>query len=416
MHHPRRIGLALEVHALYKQHAEVFAGIQRYADERGWETVIDDWSEVTLASSGATRPPYDGVIARVNDRSHDLLVQTDRWGVPLVNVQRTSLVYDRLPGVFPDFKEMGRLRAEHLLSRGLRHFAHLTVSGRPVDQLMDEGFSEAIREAGYSVERCELSPTWGNELSDYQQSLETIRRWMDTWRLPIGVAVVTDMFARQLVTLCHERHWRVPGDVAIVGGNNEEKLCEMPRPSLTSIEIGYERVGYEAARLLERLMDEADARRSAGQKAVTHDPQRAPNHISLKPVGIVVRESTDFYAAEDELVTRALAYIARQSHTSLSVGDVADSLGVSSKTLQNRFREALNRSVAREIRRVRIEKAKRELADSNHSIEEIARRSGFASRTRLYEVFRRELDVTPSAYRKQRKLAGKAGRHAKAPV
>lgn len=406
---PRRIGLSLEIYLLYKQHAELFAGIQRYADEQGWETVIDDWAEVTLDSATKGHRPYDGVIARVNSLSLELVEAAAKLGVPLINVQAGSPARDQLPGVFPDFEEVGRLRLEHLQSRGFRQFACLSVSGNVPEKQQAAGFIAAARDAGHQVAVLNLPANWGESRSSYQKAMDQISRWMDAWALPMGVGMATDVNARLVVKMCQERGWRIPVDVAIVGGMNEERLCEQPRPSLSSVEVGYDRVGYEAARLLDDMMEAAEQDKSQHRtKPAALDPVK-PTHIILPPVGVVVRESTDFYAVDDELVRKAMTYISDKFHTILEVDDVAQAVGVSPKTLQNRFSATLKRTVAQEIRRVRIERAKRELAGSDCSIGDIATRAGFTSRTRLYEVFKREVGVTPSAYRNQRWSEGTSG-------
>jgi LacI family transcriptional regulator len=201
-----------------------------------------------------------------------------------------------------------------------------------------------------------------------------------------------------VIQICRRRGWRVPGDVAIIAGTNEELVCEHPRPSLTSVEIGYERIGYEAASLLDQLMNNrAKGRRSKKADAI-------PQHIILPPVGLVVRESTDFYAVDDEVVAQALRFIAENSHRDINVDDVAKALALHPRTLQRRFRDVVKWPIVEEIRRVRIERAKRELTQSEQSIEQIARAVGFGDGMRMYEVFRRVVGFTPSAYRKQRQM------------
>ena len=164
------------------------------------------------------------------------------------------------------------------------------------------------------------------------------------------------------------------------------------RPSLTSVEIGHERIGYEAARLLDQLMDEKDR----GAKTFSVE------HIMLPPQGLVVRESTDFFAVKDSLVASALEVIAGQSHRSIGPSDVAKAVSTELRTLQRRFSKYLGRPIAAEIRRVRIERARRELTQTDRPIANISRDVGFGEPMRMYEVFVRELGVTPSEYRKQR--------------
>ena len=135
------------------------------------------------------------------------------------------------------------------------------------------------------------------------------------------------------------------------------------------------------------------------------DGKAAPKkHLLLPPSGLVVRESTDFFAVKDPLVAAALAYISANSHRRIGPDKVAAAVNAETRTLQMRFRKFLNRPIAAEIRRVRIERAKRELAQGDHRLSQIARDVGFGETMRMYEVFRRELGITPSEYRKQRRL------------
>jgi LacI family transcriptional regulator len=206
---------------------------------------------------------------------------------------------------------------------------------------------------------------------------------------PVGVYVGQEVCGRMVVQAAHRRGWRIPEDVAIVAGKNQEILCERPRPSLTSVEIGYDRIGYAAAELLGRLM--------AGHAAPAAPIRRAPH-------GLFVRESTDFFAVEDPIVAAALTFISANSHRRIGPDDVADAVGVETRTLQNYFRRTIQRPIATEIRRVRIERAKRELAQSDRTLGMIARDVGFGTIERLYEVFRRELGIAPGEYRLQRRL------------
>lgn len=405
---PRRIGLALDVHLLYKHHTDTFAGFKRFADERRWHTVLDDWIVETLATSKRGRPAYDGVVARVSADHGSLVDATAKAGIPLVNVMAGSPFFAALPGVYPDFDQAGRLRAEHLVSRGFCRLAFMASMESKPYQLQAAGFAAAAAAAGCPVTLLDMSATWGDTLPLYRKNLARMRAWMNEWELPMGLGVSNDNFGRLVAQMVDDRGWRVPEDVAIVGGLNEEKICETSRPTLSSVDVGYERVGYDAGRLLERLMDEADVARSRKTKSLlgrrSVSPTADPIHIVVPPVGVVARESTDFYAANDDLVAQAHAFIAAQCHKHITVAEIAAKLCVAPRTLQNRFTEVLRRTVADEIRRVRLEKAKRELTGSDRSIHEIAARAGFSCNTRMTEVFKRELGVTPRRYRQQRTI------------
>ena len=392
---PRRVALMLDLRWPLKRHAAIFAGTQRYADEHGWESIIDEFVPEQLQEQAGRTLPYDGVIGRVTAKLSQL---GRRLHLPMVNVWFSSPVRNELPGVFHDPTAVGRLGAEHLLSRGLRRFAVLTRNDH-AQREEATAFRAAVEAAGFPclIERLPLVPS--RNYAAWKKTEQQVDACMQRWEPPIGVSICTEIMGRLVVQLCHQRGWRVPGDVAILAGMNEETLCIHPRPSLSSMEIGYERIGYEAARLLGELMN-----RKGKNRQETSPSRSRPKHIVLPPEGLIVRESTDFYAVEDELVAQALQFIAANSHRQINSDDLAQSLNVHPRTLQRRFRRVIDWPIADEICRVRMERAKRELAFSDRDFAEIARVVGFGDRARLYDAFRRELGITPSLYRKQRRL------------
>ena len=382
----RHIALMLDLQWPYTRHAEVFAGIQRYAEERGWVTIIDEFVHDTLRRKQRAADRYDGIIARAN---RPLARHAAARGVPVVNVWPSAPVRHLLPGVFPDSTEVGRVVAEHLLARGFRAFATLTSPKNADNELEVDEFARLVREAGFGCAPAFVPQDPYRDLSHWKSAVRLIDRAMTAWNPPVGVYVGQEAYGRLVVQAAQRRGWRVPADVSIVAGKNEETLCEQPRPSLTSIEIGYDRIGYAAAGLLDRLM--------SGEPAPA-DPVR------LAPLGLVVRESTDFFAVENPTVAAALAYIAAHGHRPIGPDDVARAVRTETRTLQNYFQKAIQRPIATEIRRVRIERAKRELAQSDRGLAAIAQDVGFGTIQRLYEVFRREVGSSPGEYRKQRQL------------
>ncbi|CAN5285689.1 DNA-binding transcriptional regulator [soil metagenome] len=384
MNKQRRVAVMLDLEWPYKRHTGIFAGMQEYALAHNWDTIIDEFVHHTLQSLPSKSVPYDGIFARVNQ---PLAVQAKRLRIPLVNVWASSPARAQVPGVYPDATEAGRLCAEHLMARGFRNFASLITQKNQIEVQIDNELKRIVVTAGHSFTTEKASHTPSQNLAFWRKTEALVARGMDRWKLPIGVYVGTEMIGRLVVQMCRRRGWRVPEDVAIIAGQNQETMCEYPRPSLSSIEIGYERIGSEAARLLDGLMNGAE-------------PPNEP--ILMPPHSLVLRESTDFFAIKDELVASALAFISANSHRRIGPNDVARAVGAETRTLQNYFRKVLQRSIAAEIRRVRIERAKRELAQTVRPLAEIAHDVGFGNMQRLYEVFLREVGVTPSAYRSER--------------
>jgi len=383
---PHRVAFMLDLEWPYKRHTGIFAGAQRYAQERGWESTIDEYVAENLPARRTRSIPYDGVIGRVTGK---LAERAARLGLPVVNVWYTSPVWRRLPGIFPDYAAVGRLRAEHLLARGLRRFAGLGREGRG-SRIEVTAFQATVSKAGFPCDTVKLSLHPRRTYASWRKHQQRIDSLISKWLPPIGVFASSEEVGRMIAQMCRQRGWRVPHDVAIIAGMNEESLCEYPRPSLTSVEIGYERIGYEAAQLLDRLMD-------------GDTPPTEP--VLIPPQGLVVRESTDFFAVEDPVMSAALEFIAANSqHHQIGAVDVAAAVNIGLRTLQRQFRKYLDRPITAEIQRVRIERAKRELAQSKRPIYEIARDVGFGRAMRMYEVFRRELGVTPREYRKKRRM------------
>ncbi len=388
-----RVAIMLDLQWPFKRHSEVFAGVQRYAEEHGWVSIIDEFAHDTIRRKRSAAERYDGIVARAN---HPLARQASKFGVPVVNVWPSSPARHLLPGVFPDSTETGRLVAEHLLARGFRTFATLTSPKNVDNELEVAEFTRVVREAEFGCASAYIPQHPQRDLSHWRKTVQLIDRAMSRWTPPVGVYVGQEVYGRMVVQAGHRRGWRIPDDVAVVAGKNQETLCEHPRPSLTSVEVGYDRIGYAAAELLARLM--------AGQA-----PPLAP--IRLPPHGLVVRESTDFFAVDHPVVAAALAYISAHSHRRIGPDDVAAAVGAETRTLQNYFRATIQRPIATEIRRVRIERAKRELAQSDRPLDAIARDVGFGNIQRLYEVFRRELGVSPGEYRSQRVSKGGVRSH-----
>jgi LacI family transcriptional regulator len=377
----RRVALMLELHWPYRRHLDVFLGTQRYAQQRGdWECFVDEFADRHLGPPEARR--YDGIIARAGSLTAR---RARRARVPVVNVWHNSPAKG-LAGVYPDFVRSGALAAAHLRERGLRRFACLMVPSNKTHAALHQGFQAALARAGYDCV-VNAAPSDQQEGSEriWERFQHALERWIASWQPPIGVLVgFNDFTARYLADTCRRLGRRVPEDVALVVADNDLPICLQPPPSLTGIDLGYERVGYEAARLLERLM--------RGR----HAPA-AP--VAVPPAGIVARQSTDFFAAEDELVVAAMRFIAAHLAEPIGVDDVALAVHASRRTLERRFQATAGRSVFAEIRRLRLQRAQRMLLDTDLPIKQIAHASGFGSNMQMYQVFMRFVRVAPTTFR-----------------
>lgn len=401
-----RVALMLDLHYSLKHHTAVFAGAMDYADEHHWQTFVDEYAGDTLPATADAELPYDGVIARATKK---LIDRAEKLQLPVVNVYYSSPHRARLPGVFPDNPAIARIAAEHLLTRGFIRFAALTAKEDLVRSEQCHLLQQLVEQSGYTCSVCQVSCGPNETPARWKQTKQALSSWMDTWEPPIAVFLGAEFISQTVVQLCRSRGWRIPQDVAIVAGRNEDSFCQFCRPPVTSVEIGYERIGYEAARLLDQLMAKRGRSRSS-PKAAGARPQltrKKPQHKFVPPQGLIPRESTDFYTTKDPDVAKALAFIAENSHRPIRVDDIAAAVALETRTLRNRFEKHLGRTMVDEIRRVRIERAKRELVQGDATMTEIAHAVGFRDANRMYEVFAREVGVSPTQFRKERRVSTK---------
>ena len=383
---PRRIAISLELEWGYKRHLEVYAGCQKYADEVGWDCSINPAADRMLKSkTGAVL--YDGVIARATT---SLALAARRAGVPLVNVWVNSPAKG-LPSVFADFEASGAMAAEHLRARGFRRFGYLGFLRDIDSRLQLRGFRNSVREAGFSctVHRISSNSVEG-QAHGWTQFVAGLEKWIDSWELPIGIFVCQDMFCRFLIDVCRSKGLHVSQDVAIIGTHNEQEICNAPAPSLTSIDLGYGQIGYRAAALLDRLMSDSP-------------PPAEPELVA--PAELVSRQSTDVYAANDPLVARALRFIAENSHRRIQVKHVASAVATTRRTLERKFADSIGRTIAVEITRLRIERAKRRMVETDASMKDVALEAGFRTADHFGKVFARVEGITPSQFREAHQKA-----------
>ncbi|MEM7234220.1 MAG: substrate-binding domain-containing protein [Planctomycetota bacterium] len=378
-----RVAISVDLTWSLRRHTDIFAGIARYAESRSdWRYVVDDFAAHTMRQAKGRPRPYDGMIGAVTP---ELASEATRRRLPLVNVWANSSE-KRTPSVLPDYSRVGALVAEHFLGRGLRRMMCLIRRRDVPDRLVAESVKRHFEAAGGACELVRVAREFAHTVPRWNETRTLIENWILRTQKPAGIFAGVDLLGRHVAELCSRHDVFVPEDVAIIAGHNEPTLCLYPSPALTSVEYGYDRVGFEAAILLDRLLRNGQTRASS---------------ILVPPTELVVRGSSDFVYAEEEVITAALIFVGRAATRRIDVSDVAEAASVSRRTLEKRFEKHLGRSVAAEIRRVRLEHAKRLLRVQETPIGEIARVVGFGSSQSFARVFRREVGVSPREYRAQ---------------
>jgi LacI family transcriptional regulator len=215
---------------------------------------------------------------------------------------------------------------------------------------------------------------------------DEIGRWLLSLPRPVGVMACYDIRARHVLDACRRVGLAVPDQVAVIGVDNDEFLCNLAEPPLSSVAPDTRRTGYEAAALLDRLMSGRE--RPRGQA------------IFVEPLGVVARRSTDVLAVGDPDVSAAVRFIREHACQGIAVKDLLARVPLSRRVLEGRFRKLLGRTPHEEIARIRFERVRQLLRETRLPLEEVARRSGFRNAEYLSTAYRREFGTAPSVYRK----------------
>src|SRR5262245_33800370 len=360
----------------------VIRGIAHFAEKHThWHLLIDprDHEQRSAVPDGWQG---DGIIARVTNRIQ--WQQIREKNLPVVNVDDVYAGLRGVGAVITDESERARLALEHLVARGFRKFAYFAPPSNRYSKNRGESFKRAVKEVGYECHEYLPGYRAGRKIGWTEQQ-RRVNRWLASLPRPIAILAVDAHHARQLAEICHFAGVRIPDEVAILAGDTDDLLCEVSTPPLSSISVACERLGHEAAAMLNRMI---------GGQAPPKQPMLIPPH------GVVSRQSTDVLSIDDPTVVRALRYIHTHAHHGIVVNDVLREVPISRRSLEIQFRSYLGRSPAEEIRRIRLDRGRQLLGRRGLSITEIALACGFSNATRFGVAFRKCFGTTPRSFRK----------------
>ena len=374
--------IALAFPAAVPHLGRVLRGIAEYAQRHArWTFVLSPETFVMRLQSLKGWGGH-GVIALIDTKAEAQAAR--KLGVPVVNLSG-ALRDAGLPRVMVDHQAVGRLAAEHLLERGFRRFAYYGVRDLWYARQRRGAFIERLKRDGRQCSVHEV-PSSIIDRQPWHHGQQQLASWLKTLELPVGLMACTDQRAQMVTETCRRLGLDVPGDVAIIGVDNDEITCRFCVPPLSSVSRNGNTVGYEAAALLDRLM--------SGKRPPAGD-------VLIAPDGVVKRRSTDVVAVDDPHVAAAIRFIREHVSECFGVDQVAAALPVSRRYLEHRFRRHLGCTPHQYICRVRVERAKQLLGGAEKmKLKHIATACGFNDPMRLRLVFERITSMTPREYRR----------------
>lgn len=386
-----RVALIVETSLAYGR--AVMRGINRYIVANGpWSIYLE------LHDLFAPPPAWladwngDGIISRSTTPELAEIILSK--GIPAVDMTDRKL-FDGLNHLFTNNAVVGQLAAAHLTERGFRHFAFCGFTEHRWSRERREGFAAALNGIPHSSYECFETPWDSTSNFSWEEQQAAIAAWLSKLPKPVGIMACNDLRGQHVLDACRNLELAVPEAVAVIGVDNEELVCDLCDPPLSSVILNPEKIGYEGAALLDRLM--------AGDTS-------PPTTTFIDPLGIITRQSTDVLAIDDPQVALAVRLVRENACSGLAVSEILVSVPLSRSVLERRFRKYLGRSPQEELRETQWKRVKQLLAETDLTLEQIARSAGFPHPEYLSVAFKREQGMTPGAYRKQVQTNNEPGR------
>jgi LacI family transcriptional regulator len=354
----------------------ILAGFARFAKKKRWAVVFDfamvhQWSNESLQ--------VDGILCMIGPEPKAAEI-IKKMNVPTVVLnQGDEGLLENFPRVTIDDGACGQMAADYFLGLGYENFLTIGKNGRTFFRDRIKGFIEAVEAKGHDVKT-----VWLGESLSRARMKNPIEAALKSVSKPVAVFVPADVTSVHVISCALALGLHVPEEVSVLGTDNQEMICEYAPVPLSSIRAGITALGYEGAKLLDKVMN-GNARKAEAKV--------------LAPIEVIVRQSTNSVAVPDIRVARAIRFIADHLDQPIGVGKVASEVGLSRSQLGQLFRQHLDRTIIEEISRVRIEKAKSLLRTGNLSAKRVALACGFNSPNYFNNIFVQTTGTTPNKYR-----------------
>jgi LacI family transcriptional regulator len=384
---PRRtVALIIETSNSYAR--ELLRGIRAWGREHeAWAFRLVEQGRGAAVPAWLRRWPGDGIIARVENEAIAGALKATR--LPVVDVS-AALPEPAFPRVVTNSEAVTRLAAEHLLERGFTHFGYCGDPQFLWSAQRRKYFETHLRKRGMSCSEFDPRkiPT-GTTTAEGEVS--SIARWLAQLPKPVGVLACYDIRGQQVLEACRLAQLAVPEEVAVIGVHNDELLCELCDPPLTSVIPNARRAGFLAAGLLARMM-QGD-----------HVP---PQVHYVEPIGVAARQSTDAVAVTEPKISAVVRFIRDHAAERITVSDVLRAVPMARTLLERKFKQFFGHTPHEYIQRVRLDRAKMLLNSTDLPVGAIAERLGFEYSEYLSVAFKRATGLTPKSYRASHRAGG----------
>ncbi|TWT35635.1 Xylose operon regulatory protein [Posidoniimonas corsicana] len=370
---------------------DLLRGVASYADKFGpWNLLIEPHH------SPATRtiPPAwraDGLIARISTplQFQRLVSQ----GAPVVDVGDFYTEADETDSVITDFRAWAESAVDHFRSKGFESFAYFAPPSRDYSRRRGKAFAAVLEQQGLGCAQYRPGYRVGRQISP-EEYRRRVTRWLTQLETPVAVLTSDAVQGKSLIEVGIQAGLSIPDDVAVLAGDSDDLLCEICTPPLSSIEVASHRIGFEAAKRLAAMLRGAPA---SAEPAL------------IEPLRIYSRQSTDVLAIDDPMIVRALRFMQQNACRGIGVAEVLEAVPVTRRQLERLFKTKLGRLPAEELRRLRLERGRQLLVETELSIDQVAEAAGYAGATQFGTAFRNRYGATPLQFRRGAQPDGQGG-------
>ncbi|MCR5744313.1 MAG: DNA-binding transcriptional regulator [Bacteroidales bacterium] len=363
-------------------------GIIRYSNETG------QWVVCRMPPAYKRSLGLAGVIKWAKKWGADVVIGQFEKSDPVELFRRNGIVafaqdykakFDNIPNITGDYIKTGRMAADLYLHKGFRYFAFFGYQDVCWSDERCAGFRQRIEEAGfgdhfYVYDKQVIDNLWYYEAED-------LKKWLLSLPKPVAVMACDDNQGNALIEACNSAGVKIPSELSLIGVDNDEVICTLSNPTLSSIMVDIEQGGYETAQMAVRMIQ---------------DPSFQGSDITLQPKRIVHRVSTSAYATTDKDVLTALQFIRQNLHKKITVSDVLEQVPLSRRLLEVRFKKVLGESIYQYISKQRIGRFSELLLETNDAIQEIAYTMGEDDAKSICRRFKELKGCTPSEWRSQK--------------
>jgi LacI family transcriptional regulator len=358
---------------------QLIIGIARYSRINGPWSFYKEPTGLKSSIPRLTNWKPDGIIMRNSLITKELL----KLKIPTILALHDSSRSKNLPIVKTDSNAIAEMAGEHLIEKGLKNFAFCGFDNFEWSNERRLHFDRFISEAGYKTYVYNSPKRIKN--NDWENEQRRVIDWVKRLPKPVGIMTCNDDRGQHILEVCKLIGLKVPEDVSVIGVDNDPMICEIGDPPLTSIALNVESAGYETAKLLDELIN---GKKMQGQQ------------ITVSPIHVVQRQSSDILAVNDSDVVDAIRYIRNNAKNKILVNDIVNITRLGRRALEQRFKKTIHRSIYNEIRRVRVELISKMLIETDMPISQITCLFNFTDVEHISRYFKKEKGIGLREFRK----------------